>query len=161
MDSTKEKDRFDAFMKLADVHFSRWKTRAQTEWKMSFALWGLMAGAIVAIKVRPEPVLLLVFLAALVVLHTAFWILQIWARNIDDGLWAFYYVRHAENILLPNVKPPPRPQGGLTLFDLRGRLWRWNNWGVWFQTLVTLGLAICVYWLVGHPPLVGHLPLIQ
>ena len=149
MSTMGEKERFDALMSLADVHFARWRGRAEIEWKVSLALWVLLGGSLSIIKVRPNVIILALFLIAIIALYGWFWTLQIWTRNTNDGEWAFYYISHARNILFPGSLPRNEPAENVTLFQMRDRILSFNNWGIWFQVGATSILAVCVFWFLG------------
>src|ERR1043166_4566125 len=85
-----DKERFDAFMKLAEFRATRWSTRRQAEWRATFGLWVLMATATYYLKIRPPETLLLIILIFVVLAH-AYAILSAAARSQQDMDTAFYY----------------------------------------------------------------------
>lgn len=156
MDDKFQKDKFDAYMKLAELRLGRHKTRADVEWKISLALWALMAAAPFAFEKAPltiTPTTLAVIGGALVTIvvgHMLLWTGQIWIRNRDDQDTAFYYIETAETLLRPDYQPKhevkPAPNHTLTRKNLKALI-SFENWGVWFQTLATLLIASGVFWV--------------
>ena len=62
------KDRFDAFMRLAEFTHETRQSRRITEWQLHFALWAMIAGAAVALK-GLSPCILLVGGIIIILLH--------------------------------------------------------------------------------------------
>jgi hypothetical protein len=93
-----EKNRFDAYMVLAEFWRSRRDARYQARLRVSLALWASLGAATIYIKVRPPEPLLVFFLAFLVVGHALFIWFEI-LRNWYDTKMSFYYIDHAESLV--------------------------------------------------------------
>ncbi len=147
IDIMNDKDRFDAFIRLADFRTHRWDARRSFESRVSIALWALLAAATAYMKTRPEPALLAVFLVVVVAGHALLFVLPIWVSNKLDIETAFYYAEMAEGLLTPctHVRNRPMPPEGLQ---------KWigaaNDWGVRFEVIATALLAFGVYVFGGH-----------
>jgi hypothetical protein len=103
------KDRFDAFMKLADFRAMRWNVRRQVEWKVSLGLWAVMIVSAYSFKSKPPECLLIIFLLSIFLMHTIL-ISQLLVRSRQDINMAFYYIDHAEHVLFPQMIPRERPR---------------------------------------------------
>jgi hypothetical protein len=139
-DDLTRKDRIDALMKFADLRLTRWKMRADSEWKISLAFWGLLvlvAGNSLALD-RIDPfsrafLAAAVLLAAVVAYHQ-WWVEPIAEKNREDQAEAFRYLRAAEGLLPDKV----------SLSDDEVRA----PWAKWFQMATTIVLAAYTWWSI-------------
>lgn len=125
------KDRIDALMKLADFRLTRWKTRADAEWKISLAFWGFLLAA-TSLKNKP-PQGFGWWLAAIVLAYIVLWVFQIWRRNERDHREAFRYADAAEEILMG--RPPLPFRTGLP-------------WALVFQAVTGIMFGLYAWWAV-------------
>src|SRR5437870_2634020 len=101
-----DKERFGAFTALADFRMKRMFERTQRETRLSFALWAFFAAATVYLHPRPPEWFLVSILVGIFCLHVWF-VMEVRMRNRLDGNAAFYYIEHAEKLLIPSA-PVPR-----------------------------------------------------
>lgn len=148
-----DRERFDAFVKLADLRTVRWNARRQLEWRATLGLWVLMASAAYYLKVRPPEVLLLVILVGIILIH-AFSIIRSSARSQQDMGMAFYYIEHAEQCLSSSF-PAPRERPKAIYSMSIGELWTIGGiLGPDLDAIIlTALLALASYFLIGHATL--------
>jgi hypothetical protein len=148
-----EQKKFDALMRLAEFRINRWKTRSDYKWKLSLALWALLAAAPLYMKYRPSETVLVLTLTVIVVLYAALWVEPLWRRDQNDVDTAFFYIEHAERLLgISKQEPRARPEAVRPVRiwpSIRGFLSP-TNWSGWGQMLTTLLLAVIAYWTIGN-----------
>lgn len=147
-----EKDKFEAFLSLAEFRRRRCETRQQIELKLSISLWALMAAALIYIPHRPPDVLLISVLTAIFLIHALF-LGQIWVRNENDQDTAFFYLESAENVLAPlTIRSKPSQILEYSPWELWFGFLRAPhlNWMTTFEMLVTAGMSVVVYMLAGQ-----------
>jgi hypothetical protein len=99
-----EKECCELMLKLADFRMTRVGNRREHEWKVTVALWALLAAGIVYLPQKNPsacwlvPTLIFVWLG-----HAYLWVGGHWARSKEDILGAFYYIDRAHNLLRPSV----------------------------------------------------------
>jgi hypothetical protein len=99
-----DKDRFGALMRLAEFRNARIADRRSHEWKVTVALWALLAAAILKLRISPTPCALSLFavgLAGLVIGHAFWWVGNHWRRSFEDMLASFFYADRAHDLALP------------------------------------------------------------
>ncbi|HET7264701.1 MAG TPA: hypothetical protein VFL28_08525 [bacterium] len=159
-----QKERFDAFMHLANFHFACWRMRQGLEWKISVGVWALLAAltaGTVYIPDTPPTFMIVIILLAIVLGHAVFWVGPIRVRNDHDKDMALHYTESAERILSPDLpiavhRRPSRVAGFFHNEYPWAERWRtmganfqiWYNWGATFQVTATLALAAYVFWIV-------------
>ncbi|MEQ1933572.1 MAG: hypothetical protein ABL962_06805 [Fimbriimonadaceae bacterium] len=156
-DQAFDKARFDAFMALAEFRQQRRLERNKDEWKFGFALWAFIAGATFTVNPRPPEWLLVSILIAIVVIHMWF-NAQSDKRDTADVEMAFYYTEHAET-LLSISRVPPRTRmytdGTDYAAAMAVKIWELPKLTLHAFTrgdvsiVITIGLALSAYWLVG------------
>ena len=72
-DTTFAKDKFAAYMQLAQLGFDQFDKRRVYEWRVTFALWALVAGAIAAKDINPP-----IWVGAVLFVGHALWLLRTW-----------------------------------------------------------------------------------
>lgn len=112
MISPRNRESFDALMRLNEFRFKRWQDRRIYEWRVSFALWAWMAAAIYYLKIDQKicspPIYVSMIVAAFIIFLHACWVGTNWDRNMKDINQAFYFW-DAARVLLPGLRdPPPR-----------------------------------------------------
>jgi len=138
-----DKDRFEAYMKLADFYRERESSRRQLEWKISLALWALIVAAIYSIKARPPEWAIIVSLVFIVLIHTGLWVWHFWVRSEGTSRVTQRYIWRAEHIVRGD-KEEPKPAKPRTLMDSI-----FSMTPSIVQFLTTLFLAITAYFLIG------------
>jgi hypothetical protein len=95
-----DKDRADLLMKLADFRMERIKSRRDHEWKVTVALWALLAAGIAKplTLTRLSPGILIITLAIVIVGHGTLWVWPHWKRSKEDTLLSFHYANNAEKL---------------------------------------------------------------
>lgn len=123
----------DLLMKFADFRLTRWKTRADTEWKISLAFWGLLVVAID--KVPPKLLAGSSWYLPVIssILYVLLWVVPIWARNSEDQREAFRLAGEAGY-----VRPIRR----------WWQFWFWFAWAAVFQALTTILLVFYAWWAI-------------
>src|SRR5580700_8034695 len=78
MISPRNKENFDALMRLNEFRFKRWQDRRIYEWRVNFALWAWMAAAIYYLEIvgrgSPPPLCTAMSVAAVIVLFHGWWV---------------------------------------------------------------------------------------
>src|SRR5262245_5775213 len=106
-----DKDRFDAFMKLADFRMDVRRERRQLQWRLSLGLWIALAGGMIAFKnlhVRILTFLLALILLTVVLGHAYWWVIGNWWRNERDAKQVYRMLARAEELLGVDYQPPRR-----------------------------------------------------
>ena len=103
-----DKEKFDALMKLADFRQTRHSSRYRVQTQVTLGLWGLLAATTIYLKVRPPDGLFIAGLISIVIGHFVA-IRQLQIRNWYDLSSAFYFVEHAEKLVLNAPEPRPKP----------------------------------------------------
>jgi hypothetical protein len=106
-----DKDKFDAFMRLADFRMNVRKERRQLEWRVSVGLWiGLAAGMIAFknLQIRLPEIILALFLLIVFLIHAWLWVVGNWWRNERDAMQAYRMIAMAEALLDVDYRPPHR-----------------------------------------------------
>ncbi len=150
-----DKDSFDALMKLAEFHFNSWDTRRKAEqWKLTLALWALLAAAI---RFSPPAVQWWQFLVVgcvLSVLHVTWYLSLLESNRLDRvreqsaRLSALSYVEAAfDQHLLVSYK-----KQDAILEKARGRqdhtMGLFRHWAVWPSLLITFLMVGGGTWLI-------------
>ena len=151
MDSMSEKERFDAFMRLADFRSMRWTVRRQMEWKLTLGLWASLAAAAYYLKVRPPEIILISILFVVVLMHATA-LIAVPVRTRQDMNTAFYYVEHAERILSSSSERPrerPRAVDSLPISEWLYDFVKRELWSCAFQISITILLSVMAYFLIG------------
>ena len=129
-----ENERADVLMQIANFRLDRWKNRREHEWRISAALWALLAAAIY--KDIPFP---LSWVIVVIVLH-AIWAFLNWRSNQRDIEKAFKSVEDSERLLGQNPDPLPCSH---KLYSIAIPF---------FQVLATFALAWAAHVVAGHGP---------
>ena len=127
--------------KLADFRIVRWNWRRQQEWKVSFAVLLLLAGAIYINRRIPWPFLVVGFFV-----YVFLWVRQIYKLNADDAQAAFFYMSKAEELVIDRSERRNRamtPNRGIKYW-----LEFFSYWSVVSQMAVTGLLAFGVFYLI-------------
>ena len=147
-----EKERFGAFTALADFRMKRTLERTQRETRLSFALWAFFAAATVYLHPRPPEWLLVLILVGVFCLHVWF-VMEVRVRNRLDLNTAFYYIEHAEKLLIPSARVPRSRPDDKASVPLKGRevvsLFTNDFWWSGLEIAITAGLAMSAYWIIG------------
>ena len=139
MEGAVDKDRYDACMKLADFATGRWDARRSHEANLSFAIWAMIAAAILCVRAEQFP---WGIGAGLVFLHVV-WLRATDIRNRSDGRIAWNCVRAADEVLGMNLVPPKPPSIPI-------------DWAMPVKFAFTLGLVLLFYAIcVEHPTLLA------
>jgi len=104
-DTNMDTDRFDALMRLAEFRNTRIADRRSHEWKVTVALWALLAAGIIELRIpRSTPALAIfaIVLFGVVVAHAFLWVGDHWRQSKKDILISFFYTDRAQDhVLLP------------------------------------------------------------
>jgi hypothetical protein len=102
------KDRNDGLLRLADFRMRRITSRRDHEWKVTVALWALLAAGIA----KPQAslgqhwFLFGVGLALLVYGHARWWVMSHWRESRMDSLYSLRYADEAGVLLgVPSGRP--------------------------------------------------------
>jgi hypothetical protein len=110
MISPRNRENFDALMRLNEFRFKRWQDRRTYEWRVNFALWAWMAAAIYYLqidrKICPPPIWASMIVVGFIIGAHALWVHFNWVRNQKDINQAFYFW-DAARVLLPGQRDPP------------------------------------------------------
>ncbi len=100
-------DRFNALMRLAEFRNTRIADRRSHEWKVTVALWALLAAGIIELRISPSTPALAIFaivLFGVVVAHAFLWVGDHWRQSKKDILISFFYTDRAHVLVLPDEK---------------------------------------------------------
>jgi len=149
----KPDQKFEAYLKLSEFRRQRIAHRSQFEWRLTLALWALLAAAPLYVRPRPDEMLLGLTLSAVVVVYTFLLVLPIQGRDEDDWAFAFYYVLKAEHLLDSSVITKDRPPA----FDGKKLFWRdakvvfsGKSWAAIVQIGTTVLLALVAFYMIGR-----------
>jgi hypothetical protein len=145
-----DKDCRDALVKLAEFRTTRVASRRDHEWKVTVALWALLAVGILYLPQKHPSHCWLAWALVLVVLGLAFlWVGDHWANSRQGILASFFYADRARNLALPTEKKdPPQPWPEMSLLKKWfGFLWFKRCWA---QIATTVALAIGVWLANAH-----------
>jgi hypothetical protein len=96
---TERKSHFDALMRLAEFRNARIKDRRSHEWKVTLAVWGLLAAGIAKPpKIEGGLCLIGLGLAVVVIAHAFGWVGSHWQKSEYDGRVSFYYTDQAHKL---------------------------------------------------------------
>src|SRR6266568_800868 len=94
-----DKDRGNLLARLANFRMTRIKSRRDHEWKVTVALWALLAAGIAKPLTGLQPKIVCVLgtvLAAVTVGHGVLWVWPHWKRSKEDTLLSFHYADNLE-----------------------------------------------------------------
>lgn len=131
------KDRFDAFMRLAEFQQVGFERRINIEWKMTTVLWSAIVLGTWYLKTNQIslPCVSLIFYSCFFVLYL-FWLGLLGRANYIDKSFKEYYRNEAEQVLEINIEKQEHPEVRKSLY--------WGAW-LWFEFLLTGGLLIASY----------------
>jgi hypothetical protein len=143
------KEDFHGLMRLAEFRNSRVANRRDHEWKVTIALWTLLAVGIIKLKIPPtRPVWpLWLVLAAIVLIHSVWWVRSHWAESRADIQASFFYTARAHNRVVSNEPVEETKFCGPGPWYI-SRCERWFGFlgdpRSWAQMLTTAALAVGV-----------------
>lgn len=141
----KAKERFDGYMRLAELRNSRASNRQNYEWRVTFGLWALITAATVYLKTYRMP---LWFGLAVIFVHAFFWLRAVYVAHWNDNEAAASYIEEALSVLEPGYKNLKEVKSELIPVEkLFGFL---SEWGSVFQLITTIGFVYFFY-LVTNP----------
>jgi len=135
-------DKADSLIELAKLAATRHDERRKYEWKVSFAFWGLIIGAIAKKSylqfICPWPWVGI----AVVALYAFFWLRPIWVANENDKRAS----RHFVDETLDSLRDPwYQPSNLPSKIGYRDRRW-WGgflcDWALLFHLAVTIALVL-------------------
>jgi len=140
------KDEIELCMKQAEYFARRWDGRRNFEWRMSLAIWAILAAGI---RFLPELHNFRWWLPLVPVLLHSLWVYGIWKANWIDKEQGRYFQDHAQKFLMHPGQPvhwdhlPDKVPGPTRL----KRVWMFlNDWSMQFQLLTTTVLAAALVW---------------
>jgi hypothetical protein len=148
-DPMTDKERFDSFMRVAELRTLRATNRQSYEWRVTLGLWAVITAATIYLKDRPVPLWLGV---STVFIYAFFWLRAINVAHWRDNQAAAFYIETALSILSPG-----RKRTGAAGEEIRWESWLFGflfEWGCLFQLLSTIVL-IYFFYLMTNP---GALP---
>jgi hypothetical protein len=145
----REKANAEALMKLVEFRMTRVAGRREHEWKVTVALWALLAAGLIQLRIPHTCLavgLLVPGLIAVVIGHAFLWIGNHWARSKEDILASFFYADRAHNLALPGEQIQAlRHQDGPEPWPNMPRCETWFGFlgepRCWGQILTTAALA--------------------
>lgn len=135
---------FDACFRLAEFGAGRLDARRNYEWKITFAVWTLLAaGTYRGFEKIP------VLAGVVVGLGHASWLRSVWFRHASDTEFMWHFINEAQRIISEHgvrIIPPKKElrigRGEPTDGRLFGFL---ANWSIIFQLGVTFALLLVLY----------------
>jgi hypothetical protein len=83
--SMRDRDRFDAYMRLIDFRMTRWKARNDAEWRISLAFWGLLVSTTFTARAKlPDGGFWWLLPFGVALFYTGMLVWPIWGRNEVD-----------------------------------------------------------------------------
>jgi len=136
-------DKANPLIELAKLAASRHDERRKYEWKVSFAFWGLIIGAIA--KKNSLPQVSPAIGVSIIILYAFFWLRAIWVANENDKRQSRHFVGEASSSLMnPDhilTAPPPKIGCSSWLFWI-GFL---RDWAMLFHLLVTTAIVLAFF----------------
>ena len=135
----------DSLIELAKLAATRHDERRKYEWKVSFAFWAIIIGAIAK---KSSLIFICPWLGiTVVVLYAFLWLRGVWVANDNNKRESRHFIDEPLNSLRdPNYRPldpPPR--------------WGWRNlqfwfgflmdWALLFHLAVTIGMVMIFFFL--------------
>ncbi len=144
------KERADVLVKLAEFRMSRVSSRRDHEWKVTLALWALLAGGIAVPPKLPlwGVAVFAGFLLTLTIVHAALWVADHWAKSREDILVSFFYAERAHNLVLPREEHRELEAWP----KLPSKKWALGIARCWAQILTTALLALAVIFRCAFAP---------
>lgn len=134
---------FEGLMKLADFSSGRWDARRSYEWKVSIAIWTLLAAGIVFLRTNrlwlPEWIGL-----AVVFLHWM-WNSGIYVANQNDRMKAYHFRNEAESVLKDAAHAIKNSPAFIKHGTAKGIFGFLGNWWHRFNFATTVLLVILAY----------------
>lgn len=146
-----DKERFDAYLALADFSSKRVQERVSREMRMSFAVWAFLVAATFYVHARPSETFLSIMLTTVVILHAGF-IMDIRARNDWDTRMLAYCMIAARAFVTDAPGPGALGQWVGRPTDSQSRLlgpFVRDFWWSGLEITVTVLLAVTAYLLMG------------
>lgn len=142
-------EKYNAFMKQAELAFNSFNTRRDYEWKIAFGFWGLIALATQFLYCKPIELPLWALASAALaisVLH-GWWLHGVWKAHKDDKSIVDCFRRSAVNLLAERETgtieiPPKREEVRLVQFL--------GDWAMRFQLITTVLLGAASVFILGH-----------
>jgi hypothetical protein len=128
-------------IELAKLSLSRYDERRKYEWRVSFAFWALIVGAMIKKKelMIPLPGQYWILIVA-GVLYAFLWLRNVWVADENDKCLGFYYRDEAFSVLRDKnhkISSPPKKISYRSLIFWFGFL---KDWATWSHIIVTLAL---------------------
>jgi hypothetical protein len=103
-----DKERFDAFMALADFRREIRESRRGIEWRVTLGLWAALAAASISIP-AVVPIWIVAGCLFVVILFHCFWVKWHFLTHETERISMYYYKDSAEYLLCPDeVEKPNR-----------------------------------------------------
>lgn len=137
----KDKEKFEALMKIADFSIKQSNERRDYSWKITFGFWGAIIGSISVISPYRDKNLLcaIIFLGLFAIALHVFWLYGVFVADQKDKNLAFETRNRAIKML--NIEPPKDESN-------RGFL---GDWSAQFQMAVTFFLVIVAAGVISLP----------
>lgn len=135
-------------IELAKLSLSRYDERRKYEWRISFAFWALIVGAMIKKKELMIPLPGQYWISIVAgVLYAFLWLRSVWVADENDKRLGFYFRNEALSMLRDkNHRISPLPDkisaGSLTFWI--GFLRDWAMWSHIFVTLTLIALFVSV-----------------
>jgi hypothetical protein len=136
-----DKERFDANLRLAQLGFDLWDKRRALEWRVTFGLWSLIAGAIFLRDLKVP----LWFGPILLCGYIYFWLFSAWKSNERSRAFGRFYLTSAQRVLSDDCKPLAIVGEGREK-ALAGFV---RDWAMQFQAISTCVLVAVLYVVKG------------
>src|SRR5262249_31867904 len=101
-----ERDRFDAYLKLADYWASRYQLRNEVEWKVGLGLWAVILTGIVSSDKLPRIPYSALWLIGVWLIYVVFWLTPISLAKKQERDLSRQYADEAKALILADKKTP-------------------------------------------------------
>lgn len=130
----------DSLIELAKLAASRHDQRRQYEWKVSFAFWALIVGAIVkkeGINIDIDTM----FGWVLILLYAFLWLRGVWVANDNDKMLSEHFRKQAEAMLINSSHELGASPGKIPWNSFKFWIGFLKNWAMLFHLVVTVILV--------------------
>lgn len=137
----------EALIELAKLAASRHDERRKYEWKVSFALWALIIGAIAKKKdlyLQCIDVWVGILIGAL---YAFLWLRGVWVANNNDKSLSDHFRSEAVAKLQNPTRPISSPPGKIKSFSFKFLFGFFSDWAMLFHLIVTAFLIALFYYI--------------
>ena len=137
----------EALIELAKLSASRHDERRKYEWKVSFAFWALLIGAIIKKEDLCLQGINVLFGILIGALYAFLWLRGVWVANKNDKNLSDHFRDEAVAKLQQPTSPISSPPGKIRFFSFRYWFGFFLDWAMLFHLIVTVVLIASFYYI--------------